>query len=312
MLHTMLSISKKMKSSFMKPNAVLIAIAMVILQSTIIHLKSQSINYQGVVRDAQGNILVDDVMLMFDFRLGSANGASLYIEEHEAEPDQYGVVNLGIGKGMILQPGFDSIPWGDTAIYVVISLKHPIGGSSTYTEMGSELIRGVPFELRHNGTAVWEVLPGGDIFYEAGKVGINTNTPQAQLDINGDMRFTGQTFTGTALDAGFRFNAPNITSAGGQAIAYFARDGVDKLGIDRNGGIVCLGEESFINMANNNTFTFRSNASIENLVTITDTGFVGFGTSTPERLLHLEGKTKASKIRITTVSYTHLTLPTNC
>jgi len=72
----------------------------------------QGINYQTVIRDGDGNILIDtELSLQMTIRSGAPDGAVVYAETHDAVTNAFGLVNLVIGYGTPLNNAFSDINW---------------------------------------------------------------------------------------------------------------------------------------------------------------------------------------------------------
>ena len=60
----------------------------------------QGFNYQGTVRDSDGNLVMnEDVSFKFNILQGSQTASPIYIETHLAPTDDLGQVTLVIGQG---------------------------------------------------------------------------------------------------------------------------------------------------------------------------------------------------------------------
>ncbi len=108
------------------------------------------INYQSVVRNAQGEIIPNqNVAFRFSIREASANGTVVYEETHTATTSDQGLVNLRIGAGTSSQ-NFSTIDWGSNDYFLQVEFDP--AGSSNYTEMGTSQLVSVPFAM-HARTA---------------------------------------------------------------------------------------------------------------------------------------------------------------
>ncbi len=106
----------------------------------------QSLNYSSVVRDSNGKALANrDVSFRLSILSGSATGSIEYQETHIDKTDQWGVSNLSIGSGAVVQGIFSSINWGSTTFYLQIELDDNAG--SNYQMMGTIQFLSVPYAL---------------------------------------------------------------------------------------------------------------------------------------------------------------------
>jgi hypothetical protein len=105
----------------------------------------QGFNYQSVVRNAAGTAYADQtVTMLFAIRSGAANGQIIYTERHVTNTNEYGLVNLVIGRGEVLQGTFNSINWGGGPKYLTASVET---SPNVFEELGSTELLSVPFAL---------------------------------------------------------------------------------------------------------------------------------------------------------------------
>jgi uncharacterized protein (TIGR02145 family) len=106
----------------------------------------QSINYQTVVRNSSGHLVKDQsVSLKFSLHLNSASGQEVYSEKHVKTTNQFGIVNLHIGKGSVLSGDFETIDWGAGKMFLKTFLD--LNGGDNFTEMGTAEMVSVPYAL---------------------------------------------------------------------------------------------------------------------------------------------------------------------
>ena len=96
---------------------------------------NEGFNYQAVVRDASGNIIKNaDVTIAFDIIDQSDN--VLYSESHTVTTNDYGIVNLIIGKGTT-NDDFSSIDWSLDELSIKVALDG--------TDLGTSPLLSVPY-----------------------------------------------------------------------------------------------------------------------------------------------------------------------
>jgi len=118
----------------------LCAVAPVLAQSV-----PEGFNYQSAVRNANGDPLVNQtVTLLFTIRSGAPNGPVAYTEKQTATTNQFGLVNLVVGQGTVLQGTFATINWGGGAKYLNVSIET---SPNVFDELGSSQLMSVPFAL---------------------------------------------------------------------------------------------------------------------------------------------------------------------
>jgi len=107
----------------------------------------QAFNYQAVVRDSNGDILINkQVGMKFSILKGSLTGTSIYSETHTPTSNANGLINIQIGGGT----GFDDIDWSDGQ-YFIKTETDPSGGTN-YSISGTSQLLSVPYAL-HAETA---------------------------------------------------------------------------------------------------------------------------------------------------------------
>jgi hypothetical protein len=105
----------------------------------------QGFNYQSVVRDASGSGYANQtVTLVFTIRSGSANGPISYTERHITNTNEYGLVNLIVGQGTVLQGDFATVNWGGGPKYLGVSVET---SPNVFEELGSTQLMSVPYAL---------------------------------------------------------------------------------------------------------------------------------------------------------------------
>ncbi|MCX6273367.1 MAG: hypothetical protein NTU44_19535 [Bacteroidetes bacterium] len=139
----------------------------------------QAIKYQAITRVANGNILANQpIQVQVSLMTDSAAGPVVYSETHSTTTNQYGLVNLEIGNGIVVSGNFASIDWADGPFFVAISIDG--------NEMGISQLLSVPYALyaekAGNGGCLWTKL-GNNIAFPNGSVGINTTWLDATLKV---------------------------------------------------------------------------------------------------------------------------------
>ena len=125
------------------------------------------INYQAVVRNAQGQPLATTVVQFQLFILdGITGGTTLFTETDTATTNQFGLVTLQIGKNSQL----DTVNWGNGAKFLQVKISY--SGNPTLTDMGTTQLISVPYALyaqsAGNGFAkhyIGEYYGGGIVFW---------------------------------------------------------------------------------------------------------------------------------------------------
>ena len=143
-----------------------------------------------------------------------------------------------------------------------------------------------------------------------GKVGIGTDAPTKNLEVAGDIKFTGDLYDAAGLFSGSRWTESNgniFRSSGNVGIGTSSTDPDANLQLNRNGGAVfnlqdgnkfwhINGPRNHSGGANDRLAIFYNNNGTYTgeLFTISSTGSVGVGTNNPSEKLDVSGNIKAS------------------
>ena len=165
------------------------------------------------------------------------------------------------------------------------------------------------------GSSVWTVA-GNNVYLLNANIGIGTNNPSYDLDINGDINLTGNIYnngtifgsTWTNSGSDIYFNSGNVAvgSTSNTDNSKFEVNGLVKITNSNNGGILVggnLNHAIYLNIGkdgNSNVLDLHASESIRlytngpisnqtEKVKITQNGSVGIGTSTPSNKLDVNG-----------------------
>src|SRR5580658_8769851 len=94
----------------------------------------QAFNYQAVVRDNSGNVVQNQsVSLRFTIIDGSLSGDPVYRETDGATTNQFGLVTVPVGNGVVVSGDFSTINWAVGNKYLVVEMD--ASGGSNYSNM---------------------------------------------------------------------------------------------------------------------------------------------------------------------------------
>jgi len=103
-------------------------------------------NFQAVARDLSGNPMVNENV---DFRLsivqGSEFGATVFVEDQEAQTNNFGLANLLVGTGIPVSGTLDGIDWAAGPYFLQIELD--INDGQGLLLMGVSSMTSVPYAL---------------------------------------------------------------------------------------------------------------------------------------------------------------------
>jgi hypothetical protein len=106
----------------------------------------QAFKYQAVVRDNAGNVVVNKLIsIKSSILIDSLNGNSVYSETHSLATNDFGIVNLSIGKGTVLIGNFNTISWGGHNYFIKTEVD--FNGGSNYQYLGTSQLLSVPYAL---------------------------------------------------------------------------------------------------------------------------------------------------------------------
>ncbi len=104
-------------SIFLK--SILFSILFLIADYQSVAQSPESMNYQAVIRDGSGNVLVSQpVSLRIKILQGSVSGSSVYIETFAPTTNAYGSIAIQIGTGTVITGTFNTIDWGGNTHFV--------------------------------------------------------------------------------------------------------------------------------------------------------------------------------------------------
>ncbi len=105
----------------------------------------QAINYQAVIRDLNGDPLIENNITLKVSITNDITGDNItYVEEHEVMTSSFGLIDIQIGTGTIEIGDFLLIEW-KTPKFLVIEIL--LEGSSDFIPFGASQILSVPYAL---------------------------------------------------------------------------------------------------------------------------------------------------------------------
>ena len=91
-------------------------VLMILISSIVFSQSAQPIQYQAIVRDTTGALLVNqNVAVRISILCDSINGTTVYSETHNVNTNKFGLINISIGAGTVLSGIFSSIDWSKTS-----------------------------------------------------------------------------------------------------------------------------------------------------------------------------------------------------
>jgi len=123
--------------------------------------------YQAVIRDNSGNILPNKNVGLRLSILQGTTPAMVYREEQNKTSDQFGVINVEVGTGSVLNGNYLTIDWGVVNNQLQVDID--MNGGTTYTLLGTSPILYAPI-ANYAVKAGGATFPAGLIMPFAGDV----------------------------------------------------------------------------------------------------------------------------------------------
>jgi hypothetical protein len=144
-----------------------------------LHLRAQvpqAIDFQGIARDASGNVLSgQSLTVRISILSGAPNGPVVYQEDHSVTTSPLGLFTLTVGEGTPTLGAFISIGWANTEHYMNVAMAVP--GGNGLMDMGTSRFVTVPYALvagtsldcfsvsqtgdtLFQGNGCWVIIPG--------------------------------------------------------------------------------------------------------------------------------------------------------
>lgn len=133
----------------------------------------QAISYQAIARDLSGNVLSNKNVSLRISILKENNGTkTVYVETHTATTNQFGLLNLQIGKGIPQAGMFSAIDWAGTC-YAKIEID--VNGGSNFQEIATSQILAVPYALYAEKVDSLGLIAGPGISIDGKKISSKMN-----------------------------------------------------------------------------------------------------------------------------------------
>ena len=136
-----------------------ITLFLALLVVSIGFTQNEFINYKAVVKDGNGDIITNDLVVMqFEVREGSSTGSAVYQELHTLTTDASGLVILNIGEGTPLSGVFNDIEWASDTHFLNVQINTGAG----LVDMGTTEFQAVPYALNAANVSGLEALDEGN------------------------------------------------------------------------------------------------------------------------------------------------------
>ncbi len=178
--------------------------------------QTEGINFQGLARNAAGEVLVSQkISLRLSILLDTESGAVAYAETRQVTTNPQGIFSLVIGddKALTKSTNFSSINWTPAPKFIKVEMD-PNAGTS-YVAMGTSRLQAVPFAFHAYGvdaTNVKGVLPLGSGGTGVASISdLKTSLGVDQINNTSDASKPISTATQAALNT--KANASDVTTS---------------------------------------------------------------------------------------------------
>ncbi|MDB4655552.1 collagen-like protein [Flavobacteriales bacterium] len=106
----------------------------------------EAFNYSAVARDANSNPIANSTIgIQMSILMGSPTGNTVYQENHFVNTDDFGLFNLIVGGGSILNGAIADIDWSLDDYYLQVGMD--ANGGTNFLIMGTTQLLSVPYAL---------------------------------------------------------------------------------------------------------------------------------------------------------------------
>lgn len=124
----------------------LLPLFFVFISATLFAQSPDAFNYQAVVRDASGNVIANQTVgLRLAILQGSQTGSIVYQESFAPTTSNFGLANVVVGTGTVLNGTFSTIDWSNGPYFMQVAVD-PTGGTA-YSVLGASQLVSVPYAL---------------------------------------------------------------------------------------------------------------------------------------------------------------------
>lgn len=289
--------------------------AAILMTATVFAQSPNKMSYQAIIRNSSNALVTSSTVGMrISILQTTPSGTAVYVETQTPTTNANGLVSIEIGGGTVVSGNFANINWANGP-YFVKTETDPLGGSA-YSITGSSQLLSVPYALhaktveidntQDGDTTYWKVN-NNNLYYNQGFVGIGTNLPTTELNLNGNQSEITIQSTGNQ----FHHGAVVFKAVGGNAIpnkramGLFMLDnqGSNEWFVGRPYGSILGGtsDQFVIQRLNTNLHDVtasgvangaNSPTGTTRLFTLTNSGNVGIGIINPTSKMEVAGDAK--------------------
>lgn len=110
---------------------ILILTCTVLFSNVVLGQAPRSFKYQAVARDAAGQIMANhQVNMQISILQDDASGSAVYVEQHAVTANQFGLLDLTIGKGSIVMGDLASVEWHKDVYFLKVEMNGMLMGTT--------------------------------------------------------------------------------------------------------------------------------------------------------------------------------------
>ncbi|MEM6720866.1 MAG: hypothetical protein AAF611_16160 [Bacteroidota bacterium] len=127
---------------------ILLVVTSLFILQTIHAQAPESINYQAVIKDTNGDLVTNqNISIQININQSTANGTTVYNETHSVTTSDTGLVTLQIGNGTT-SDDFSLISWGNNTYF--LNLAVDLSNGTNYSDLGTQQLVSVPYAFYAN------------------------------------------------------------------------------------------------------------------------------------------------------------------
>ena len=164
-----------------------ITCVILILPFLMLSQAPELLNYQGVARESNGNVISDqNIRIEISILKIDPQGPVEFSEEHSTKTNDFGLFNIRIGEGNNQNGTIADVDWGDYRHYVKVQLDLMDGNG--FVNLGTTQLYSVPYALFANesgSTSLENVGVENDIFsYTGDRIALLDGNGNSLVDLN--------------------------------------------------------------------------------------------------------------------------------
>lgn len=130
-------------------------ISVTLFSATFYAQAPDRLSYQAVIRNSNNQLVVSAAIgIRISILQGAVTGTAVYVETHNQQSNNNGLVTVEIGGGMVVSGDFATIDWS-AGPYFIMTETDPAGGT-VYSLTGTSQLLSVPYALHAQSAASYD------------------------------------------------------------------------------------------------------------------------------------------------------------